>query len=327
MVASKRKTKKIVSKTNVIVESIYCRKCMKIKHPKDFFSSVDDLDSNGYFSVCKDCCNELYDNYYRVEHDLSRTILRVCRKLNLRFDENAIRATELHLQTLSENNKESDNIIGIYKGKLASSVKSNPTDKNSAVDLTFSEPSYYVPVDDTSMDNVEDAFDLKKFWGENYTYEDYAFLENELSEWKKTHRCDTKGEILLLKELAYKSLEISKKRLEGSSTSSLVKELQELMKTASVDPAKTATLGAGKSQDTFSSFIKTIEENEPADYFKDKELFKDFDNIDWYFKKYITRPLKNFITQSRDFNVESDDDNDELGFDEIEPNAEDIEEV
>jgi hypothetical protein len=60
---------------------------------------------------------------------------------------------------------------------------------------------------------------------------------------------------------------------------------------------------AGKSQETFSAFIKTIEENEPAEYFEDKKLFKDFDNLNFYFEKYILRPLKNFVINSRDFDV------------------------
>jgi hypothetical protein len=109
---------------------------------------------------------------------------------------------------------------------------------------------------------------------------------------------------------------------KGGGDASAVKRLQELMRTASVDPAKAATANSGQAKDTFSSFIKIIEENEPASYYgqDSKKLFKDFDNIDFYFKKYITRPLKNFITQSRDFNVDIEDDVDEV-VDSEEPNG------
>ena len=96
----------------------------------------------------------------------------------------------------------------------------------------------------------------------------------------------TKAEETLLKEICYKGLEIRNARTQGRSPGSLVKEYQELMKTANVDPAKTAIAGSGKARDTFSEFIKTIEQNEPADYYEDQKLFKDFDNIDFYFKKY-----------------------------------------
>ena len=149
------------------------------------------------------------------------------------------------------------------------------------------------------------------YWGEGYNFIDYEFLETELSEWKRTHKSDTKAEETLLKEICHKQLEIRRARSEARPTSSLIKELQELMKTASVDPAKTAIAGAGKSQDTFSAFIKTIEENDPADFYKDKGVFKDYDDIGKYFEKYITRSLKNFTTGSKDFNINDDDSDDE----------------
>jgi len=40
--------------------------------------------------------------------------------------------------------------------------------------------------------------------------------------------------------------------------------------------------------------------------FTKKGTFKDFDNIEFYFEKFITRPLKNFVMGSRDFNVETE---------------------
>ena len=83
----------------------------------------------------------------------------------------------------------------------------------------------------------------------------------------------------------------------------MVKELQDLMKTASLDPAKASAINSGKSQDTFGGIVKLIEEAEPAEHYKDKELFKDYDNIVLYFYNYVTRPLKNFITGSRDFSL------------------------
>ena len=78
------------------------------------------------------------------------------------------------------------------------------------------------------------------------------------------------------------------------------------MKTAAIDPNKANASGQGKGKESFSAFIKMIEETEPADFYKDKGLFKDFDNVEFYFEKYVTRPLKNFIMGSRDFNVEAE---------------------
>lgn len=318
-IVSKRLNKsKIISKTGVEVTLIYCRKCMEMKKPADFYQASDRwLDSNGYFSVCKDCCNALYQKMYATERNLERALLRTCRILNLKYDPNAIEATKIHLKTMSEKGRDTENILGIYKTKILSVLKVAKGDSNDNQDLTFVEPGESLP-DPVNDDDGPDAIDLKQFWGDNFNWDQFTFLERELADWKKTHKCDTKAEESLLKELCIKELEIRQTRVEGKSVGSLVKEKQELMKTASVDPAKTALAGSGKSQDTFSAFIKTIEENSPAEYYQDKKLFKDFDNIVLYFKNFLVRPLKNFITNSRDFNLADDVEDEDEDFSDIE---------
>ena len=314
MVQSRRKVKTVVSNTGVTVEKIYCRRCMTLKVPSEFFSAVDDLDSNGFMSICKKCCNEIYDSYYSVEHSIAKAILRTCRKINLMFDEGCVGSTETHLKTLFDNGKPTDNIIGIYKSKLAQSQKNNFSDPGSEFDLTFHEPNIMIKNEPMTDDEEFESGDLKLVWGENLTFDDYQFLEREYDEWKKTHRCDTKAEKTLIREICHKELEIRKKRIEtqGHVPGSLTKELQDLMKTANVDPSKTSEANSGKNKERYSKFIEILEENDPADYYKDKMLYKNFDNQDFILKKYVTRPLKNFITQSRDFNVEAEDDVDEI---------------
>jgi len=203
-------------------------------------------------------------------------------------------------------------VFGIYKSKL-----STLSNLNSDIQLTFD--NSVSNIETNTNENVTDDQDfnkyLKDFWGPDLIFEDYEFLESELARYKKTHKCDTATEESLLRQICFAELDIRKSRMgKGGGDASAVKRLQELMRTASVDPAKAATANSGQAKDTFSSFIKIIEENEPAEFYsgKDKELFKDFDNIDFYFKKYVTRPLKNFITQSRDFNVDTEDDIDEI---------------
>ena len=314
MVVSRRIVKKVVSSTGVEVIDIYCRKCRQTNKPTEFFASVDDVDSNGYFSLCKNCCNDIYNNYYKIEHDITRSILRTCRKINLMFDESCVESTIEHLNTLSNKGSPTDNIIGIYKSKLIQSQKKNFSDANSSFDLTFREPGTMIKSESEDGNEDYDSKDLALIWGEGFTFEDYQFLEKEFDEWKRTHRCDTKAEKTLIREICHKELEIRKKRMENEHhvPGNLTKELQELMKTANVDPSKTSEANSGKNKETYSNFIKIIEDNEPADYYEDKKMFKNFDNQDFYLKKYVTRPLKNFITQSRDFNVDIEDDVDDI---------------
>ena len=315
MVQSRRKVKTTVSKTGVSIEKAYCRRCMQMKKATDFFSAVDlEIDKNGIFSICKNCCNEIYDSYYKVEHSIAKAILRTCRKINLMFDEGCVESTEIHLKTLSDNGRPTDNIIGIYKSKLVQSQKNNFSDSVSEFDLTFREPNIMIKSESMTKEEEPDSDDLKQMWGDNLSFEDYQFLEKEYDEWRRTHKCDTKAEKTLLQEICQKRLEIRKKRIEtqGHVPGALTKELQDLMKTANVDPSKTSEANSGKNKERYSKFEEILEENEPADYYKDKKMYANFDNQDHILKKYVTRPIKNFITQSRDFNVDAEDDVDDI---------------
>jgi len=293
------------------VKVIYCRKCMKKSAAKNFYEACDVfLDINGKMSVCKYCIEDIYQRFMISEGSMDRAFLKLCKALNVKFDPIVFESTRDAIEKLESRGKVSEATFGIYRAHLKGGGKNALADK---LDLTYVETTRYLP-DDSLVDYEQTDLDyLAKFWGTNFTAEDYEFLEEIFSEWKKTHKCDTRAEETLLKEICHVELKIRKARIEDKSTASLVKELQDLMKTANVDPAKASLANAGKSQDTFSSFIKTIEENEPADFYKDKDLFKDFDNLDWYFKKYVTRPLKNFIQiGSRDFDVSDNDFEDEI---------------
>ncbi len=296
------------------LESVYCRRCMENKKVSAFFKATDLLiDRNTYMSICKDCVVDLYSRYYQIEHDIDRAMLRLCRVVNWAYTEKAIESTK---KQFASGGKSPDDLSfpGIYRGKLAIRGEAGFT-KDKATDsseLIFREPFSQGQPEAISDDAFgEDTIDLKTFWGTNFTYDQFIFLEAELSRWKASHLSDTYAQISLLKELCYKELEIRNARVEGNSTSSLIREKQDLMKTCSVDPAKANLASSGQNRESFGLIIKQIEETEPADFYKDKTLFKDFDNISFYFEKYVRRPLKNFVTGSRDFNVDATDDSDD----------------
>jgi hypothetical protein len=294
--------------------SCYCRKCQKNRSARDFYDATDSLlDTNGKMSICRFCVKNIYEDFYVKKNDIYDAIYQTCRVLNVKYESESVEAVEKHLQSAEEKGKIIDQVFGTYLSKIK--IADFGRKDVSAEDFTFHESIKYDAerLDATKYeDGVVD--ELERFWGTGMNPEQYQFLESEMDRYKRTHKCDTAAEESLLRQICFTELEIRESRQGGNKgSSSAVETLQKLMKTASVDPAKTAIAGAGKSQDTFSSFIKTIEQNEPADYYKDKGLFKDYDKIGpQYFEKYVTRPLKNFITQSRDFNIdESDDDLDD----------------
>lgn len=155
--------------------------------------------------------------------------------------------------------------------------------------------------------SANNELETRGFWGSGFDYDEYEFLEDELARWKQTHKCDTQAEATLLREICITILDIRNARKMGTSTKELRKELQELMKTASVDPAKANAISGGQTVDRFGVWLKDIEQKKPSEWWDDQEKYKDMDGFLPYIKNYILRPIKNFFTGVKDFVIDGED--------------------
>ena len=303
--------KSLKSDSDLDVKEGYCRVCAKMVPVKELYTRCDALlDKNGYMSVCKTHCNSLYTDSLNLERNFEKALFRTCKILNVAWVVNAVEATKTQVTKLQNDKKEDIQVFGIYKSKLS-------TLSNLSGDAALTFDGYangsQVSVSDEITDNKDFDKYLKAFWGPDLPYDDYEFLESELARYEETHSSDTATEKSLLRQICFSELDLRKARMNGGTpTAKQVETLQTLMKTASVDPSKASLANTAKNKSLISSMISIIEENEPAEYYEDKKLFKDFDGLNPYFKRHMTRPTKNFILQSRDFNMDAEDDKDDF---------------
>jgi len=312
---SRRKAKSSVLSSDASrLSSNYCRKCRRLLPESQFYKATDlVLDTNGRMSVCKSCSDGLYNTFYSAEGAIDRTIYRMCKTLNVVYSETAINKLSSHLDTSMAKGRNVHNPFGIYISKIQSSVNNDDLINLTFMDNIIENRKFEEDIIDGEYD-IDEINRLKKKWGNKYSIDELAYLEDKLSKWDGSHGINTYADEVSLINVCRKQLEIDTANEQpGSDTSNLVKQLSDLMKLAGVDPKETKTAVVGKSKETFSNFIRIIEETEPAEYYKDKNLFKDFDNLNFYFKKYVTRPLGNFLRVTRDFDVsEIEDDNDDF---------------
>jgi hypothetical protein len=284
------------------VEYGHCRKCTKDKKITDFYTTSNPMiDTNGYLSVCKSCCNDLYEKYFSIYNNMDVAIDLTCQCLDLAYSRMAISHTQGHIRKLIEGDKKADNVFGYYKSKL-SSINLNRRTGN---ELRYKDSDSLEEV--TSISNGDDQGyvpdDVVQFWGRGKDVATYSFLENELAHWKETYACDNRAELILLREICIKQCVIREKQEKGEPYDKDLDQLQNLMKTCSVDPAKANMASAGKMQEALGMWIKDIEQLRPAEWYDQQDKYVDMDGFKKYISDYIVRPIKNFMTGSRDFQL------------------------
>ena len=167
MVKTRRLPEPITIDTGLPTNLAYCRKCQKLKHEAEFYKAVDlVLDSNGKMSVCKECINEMYVLFVDSEHgSISKAVLKICRMLNMKYDETAIYSALEHMKI-----KESDEskFFGFYRLKLLTNNRTTISD--SSIDLTYRDN----PIINTNYEmstEFEVSKDVIDFWGKGYQTE------------------------------------------------------------------------------------------------------------------------------------------------------------
>ena len=287
---------KYISSTGVAITTCYCRKCMQMKKPEDFFETTDYfLDSNGRLSICKDCCNDMYEKFMETEGTYERTIMKMCRILNVKFDTNAVAYAKK--QIIEKDYKDS---FGNYKRFLTTGKSKFATRDQ---DLTYVEPSYEAKEKINNSVDIVDRKYLEGVWGKGLSKQDYDFLEEEYNRWAGPIGNVTHGEEVLIRDICSLQCRIRKAIAEGNFklVDTLIESRQKIMKDGALTPALQSAANNGKNVDTFGAWLKDIETMMPAEWYKDKEKFRDMDGVEPDIAD-IKRGIKNFVTESRDFN-------------------------
>lgn len=244
--------------------------------------------------ICKPCIEELYNFFFTKYVDQKIALYEMCKKLDMPF----------HNSIFEGSINEEQFAVNRYFTVLNSFRKKNgyADDFDSGEKIEEKTKGGKSGIKDNEVD-----LETQIFWGFGFDFKDYMFLETEIAKWKQTHKCDNQAELTLLKEICIKILEIRMLREERKNVSKEQKELQELMKTASVDPAKSNAVNSGDNVDRFGVWLKDIEQLKPAEWWENQEKYKDMDGFMHYINNYIVRPIRNFFTGSKDFLINGED--------------------
>ena len=283
-----------------------CNCCGENKKLENYYSSSSYfMKHTGKVHTCKQC---LWD-YVNIEEEVNYPrIKEALRMIDKPF------LYDLWFSSMSEADNRDGNIFKMYMKNLA--MKQNR--ELSWSDSQFEPDSLAIGSKDISfhtddVDLVEYGFsaeELKRLtitWG-NFSVKEYVFLENFYGDYKNNFPTDTPAQINIYKNLAKIHLQAEKELEKGN-----IKNYKDLMDLSSkmhsdgnIKPLQSSGMNDEKGLSTYGLWIKTIENDEPCEYFEDKPIYEDFDHLKKYIEKWLIRPFKNIFNVSKDFNVGDD---------------------
>jgi len=155
-----------------------------------------------------------------------------------------------------------------------------------------------------------------KRWGIGvFEDSDYSLLEEHYKMLKENNPNADNNQEIFIKSLCHLNL-LMIKALKDKDLDGYTKANGEYAKTFKQAGLKTVEDKDSSNDETFCMTLGFISDYTPEEFYSDKELYKDHDNIGDYIERHVTRPMINLETGSsvrdREFFVpETDDDYDE----------------
>lgn len=163
---------------------------------------------------------------------------------------------------------------------------------------TYADSDFGTSVETTELSEEEVAMNeellakARARFGRDYNNADLLFLEKEYEDWVTRNPCETKSQETLYERICFTKLKIIKYEREGKDTTSLDKNLQDLMSSNQIKPSQNNGNSLTDAK-TFGQLIEKWENEKPIPEPSDE--FKDVDKIglliDVFFKGHLAKMM------------------------------------
>lgn len=269
-----------------------CTKCDRPFSSRNFYKSVGIHSKNGYLTICKECLNENYNRFVKEYRNSKKAVQRICMVYDIYYKD-AI----YDMCDDGENNVsiakyiQKTNMIH-YKGKtFEDSLKEGFyfTGDTNGISLGLSENSGEPEVDPKLIEK----------WGSGFSYYDYQILEEHYKKLTRNNKNNSDNQDIFINSLCHLYM-LMMKSLKENDLDGYAKANEQYSKTFTKAGLKTVQEVDIGSDDCWGEWVRRIEDYTPAEYYKNKSLFSDFDNIGEYFNRFVLRPLRNLMHGTTD---------------------------
>lgn len=241
--------------------------------------------NNQYLTACKSCVDRLFEEYKKITEDEEQALHRIC----LHFD--YYYSHQLYVDVVND--------CGKFKlGEYISECNA-PKNANKTYDSTLAELRVGEELIEYNLDTQADKITAAERWGNGiYTKKEIEQLEEHYQMFKKNNPNVDGNQEIFIKDLCLLHLQKLKatKKEDTKGILDFAKAYRDTFKQSGL----TLVSDNNMSEETLGVTLEVISKYTPEEYYKNKKLYKDFDGIEDYWKRFVFRPLKNLILGTKE---------------------------
>lgn len=287
----------VMAKTSVKPVESFCLKCGRMLPIEEFYKSPNPNHAIGVQPYCKGCANELVNLYLKKYKSMEAAIYYTCADMGVPF----IRKLFNTYMEKIKNFKTTANYWGNYTNQFQqnrSKAEKEAWINFAATDTDFKDIAQIQKAEKAIQDEMDE---LRYRWGNDKDTEQLKYLESRWAYYVEGKEIDVSQESVF-RSLCLAELD----EWEGNDVDKAIKRKLDLMKVLGLDKFE-PNRGQTLSEQMLEYEIWKMEESEPAEYYEDKNMYKDYRGIHSSWTKEILRPVVNLIAGSKDYDIETDD--------------------
>lgn len=264
-----------------------CTKCDRPFSSRNFYKNTSIHSKNGYLTICKECLNEKYNMFVKEYRSSKKAVQRICMAYDIYYNDTIYNMCDDGNGNVSIAKYIQKTNMVQYKGKtFEDSLKEGFffTGNSNGINLGLSENSGEPEIDPKLIEK----------WGSGFSYYDYQILEEHYMKLTRNNKNNSDNQDIFINSLCHLYM-LMMKSLKENDLDGYAKANEQYSKTFTKAGLKTVQEVDIGSDDCWGEWVRRIEEYTPAEYYKNKSLFSDFDNIGDYFNRFVLRPLRNLM--------------------------------